>query len=169
VEGIFSCRSVALEAYATRSGIGSSKRQIKKEKWCMPVRVRVIVAIVGFLLVPSSFLAQSKIRVGQTIRESLSATDARMEEDGTLYDLYVLNGQRGQRITIELSSQSFDPYLTLLEDDGTEILSASAGDNRDGRRARLQTTLPYAGEYLIRVNGLHKKESGRYTLIVKSP
>jgi hypothetical protein len=132
----------------------------------MRLGIGLMVAVVGLLLAAGSFPAQSKIRVGQTIQESLSSSDERMEEDGSLYDLHTLKARKGQRIIIELSSQSFDPYLTLLESDGTEILSAD-GD-RAGRVARIQITLPYTGEYIIRVNGLDKNGAGRYTLTVKS-
>jgi hypothetical protein len=130
-----------------------------------------MTAIVGLLLMSSSQPAQSKIKVGQTVQGSLSASDEKMEEDGSLYDLYTMTARKGQRVVIELTSPSFDPYVTLLEDDGTEILSAD-GD-RGGSAARIQTTLRYTGEYLVRVNGLHTEQnkggSGRYTLTIKSP
>lgn len=124
-----------------------------------------LMRIVILVLIPQAFWAQSSIRVGEVRQGRLTETDKRLDADGSLYDWYVLEGRSGQRIKIELKSQNFDPYLVLLDRDGTELMSSCG--NKDGRSARIEMTLPYTGRYHIRVNSLHKDGVGRYTLNIK--
>jgi len=125
-----------------------------------------MVALIGILLlIWQGSWAQSSIQVGDARQGSLTETDKRLDSDDSLYDWYVLQGQCGQRIRIELKSLNFDPYLVLLDRDGTELMSSCG--NRDGQQARIEMTLPYAGRYHVRVNSLVKDGVGRYTLSVK--
>jgi hypothetical protein len=82
-----------------------------------------------------------------------------------LYDRYIFEGQGGQRIKIELTSTSFDPYLALMDRDGTELMSSSA--DPQSRTARIEVTLSYTGRYHIRVNSLRQDGAGQYTLKIK--
>jgi len=80
--------------------------------------------------------------------------------DGSYYDLYVFRGDRGQRIVIHLRSKEFQPYLTLMDEDGVAILSESG----EHGHARLHCTLSRSGRYFIRVNSVRREGKGRYHL-----
>ncbi|MBI3949889.1 MAG: PPC domain-containing protein [Acidobacteria bacterium] len=129
------------------------------------MRVLKFMLIMVLMLIPRSLWAQSSIQIGEMRQGSLTETDKRLDSDGSLYDLYVLQGQGGQRIKIELKSRSFEPYLVLLDRDGSELISGSG--TQDGQSARIEITLPYTGRYHIRVNSLKKNGLGRYALNIK--
>ena len=132
----------------------------------MRLQVTWLWLVVFFTLFPQSSWAQAWIQIGEVRQGSLTETDKRLESDGSLYDWYMFQGRSGQRVKIELKSQSFNPYLVLLDRDGTELISGCGGE--EGQQAHIEITLPYSGRYHIRVNSLHKQGVGRYTLSIKS-
>lgn len=86
--------------------------------------------------------------------------------DGSYFNSYVFEGRAGQEISVELSSREFDPYLILfsLEDDEFYLNDDdSAGD----LNARLTTTLPSNGTYVILANSYAGGEEGRYELSLR--
>jgi hypothetical protein len=103
--------------------------------------------------------AQTPIRIGQTVEGVLQEGDRKMA-DGSYYDLYVFRGDRGRRIVIHLRSKEFQPYLTLMDEDGVEILSESGEQGH----AHLRCTLSRSGRYFIRVNSVRREGKGRYHL-----
>ncbi len=121
---------------------------------------RAFVAL-GFILM--AFLiegqAQTPIRIGQTIEGALEEGDRKMA-DGSYYDLYVFRGNRGQRIAIHLRSKDFQPYLTLMDENGVEILS----DSGEHGHAHIRHTLAHSSRYFIRVNSVRRGGKGRYQL-----
>jgi serine protease Do len=82
--------------------------------------------------------------------------------DGTYYDLYLFRGESRQKIILDLTSPDFDPFLTLLDQDGMAIMSDYAGGGQ--HHARITLSLPYSGRYYIRVNSVHKDQRGKYAL-----
>jgi S1-C subfamily serine protease len=83
--------------------------------------------------------------------------------DGSYFNSYVFDGQSGQRVAIEMRSQEIDPYLILISlDDDNFYLDDddSAGD----LNARLVTTLPTNGRYVILANSYAEGEEGSYEL-----
>lgn len=123
------------------------------------------LTLLTVMMVPFTLLAQSTIQIGETRVGSLTPSDKRLPLDGSLYDRYVFEGQGGQRVKIELTSTSFEPYLALMDRDGTELISSCA--DPDTHTARIEITLSYTGRYHIRVNSLHKDGTGRYTLKIQ--
>lgn len=105
--------------------------------------------------------AQSAIQLGQTVEGELGPGDKKLH-DGTYYDLYLFRGQSRQKIILDLTSSDFDPFLTLLDQDGMAIVSDHAGGGQ--RHAHITLSLPYSGRYYIRVNSVHKDQRGKYTL-----
>ncbi|MEO1069491.1 MAG: PPC domain-containing protein, partial [Cyanobacteria bacterium J06638_6] len=83
--------------------------------------------------------------------------------DGSLYNPYRFEGQAGQTITIDMTSQDIDPYLILLAD-GREEFSIQDDDSGGGLNARISVQLPFSGPYLVLANALAEGESGRYQL-----
>lgn len=109
-------------------------------------------------------VGQIPIHVGQTVQGALEEGDRKMP-DGSYYDLYVFRGNRGQKIAIHLRSNEFHPYLTLLDENGVEILS----DSSEQGHARIHCTLSHTGRYFIRVNSVRKEGRGKYWLQLLQP
>lgn len=57
-----------------------------------------------------------------TIEGTLSEESPALPGDGTPYERYELAGKTGDKVTIELRSNDFDPYL-LVADDENEFLA----------------------------------------------
>ncbi|HYJ80613.1 MAG TPA: PPC domain-containing protein [Longimicrobiaceae bacterium] len=108
-----------------------------------------------------------ELRIGQTVSGSLADTDAILEEDDTYYDTWVLSGQAGQRLMVEMKSDSFDTYLSFGRMEGEEFNSSSSDDDGgEGTDSRVRVTLPETGEYVIRANSIGGGATGPYTLAV---
>lgn len=90
-----------------------------------------------------------QISIGQKIGGALDNTDCRLD-DGTYADFYAFNGNQGQAVTIQMDSSSIDSYLGLANQSGTFVLEDD--DSGGGLSARIQTTLPETGLYIILAN-----------------
>ncbi|WP_228038028.1 trypsin-like peptidase domain-containing protein [Nodosilinea sp. LEGE 06152] len=83
--------------------------------------------------------------------------------DGSFYNPYRFEGQAGQTITIDMSSQDVDSYLILLAPDRDDF-SIQDDDSGGSLNARISTQLPYTGSYLILANTVSQGEAGSYQL-----
>jgi hypothetical protein len=108
------------------------------------------------------------VRMGQSVSGTLAETDAVLEEEDVHYDLYTLTGRRGQRLVVEMRSDSFDTYLDLgrMRDGSWESLRTDDDGMGDGTHSRLRFTLPEDGEYMIRARSLGEGDTGPYTFQV---
>ncbi len=110
--------------------------------------------------------AQTPIAVGQTVRGSLAASDAKLGDD-SYYDAYTLNGRSGQTVTVTLRSEAFDTYLAVGRMSGSTFESLGTDDDgAGGTDSRVVLTLPANGAYVIRANSLSAGSTGDYTLEV---
>jgi hypothetical protein len=111
--------------------------------------------------------APRPIGVGQPVTGRLAETDAVLDEDDSYYDTYTLQGRPGQRLQIEMSSDSFDTYLNLGRMQGGEFVSKSTDDDGvgEGTNSRMRVTLDEGGEYVVRANSVGSGV-GPYTLVV---
>lgn len=82
--------------------------------------------------------------------------------DNSYFNLYTFEGQAGQQVTIEMTSDEIDAYLILLSPDGRDL--AQDDDGGGDTNARLTATLPASGEYTILANSYAPGEAGRYNL-----
>lgn len=99
---------------------------------------------------------------GQPISGRLGSGDNTLP-DNSYYKLYGFEGQAGQRVTIEMSSQQIDSTLFLLKPDGSQL--AQNDDISPGNfNARISVTLPESGVYGVIVNAFEPGESGSYTV-----
>lgn len=108
------------------------------------------------------------IRSGQYVDGLLTTSDPRLD-GGEPFHLYRYSGRRGERVLITLRSSEFDAYLVLGTAGGRHgVQSALARDDdgAGGNDSRIAFTLPYDGEYVIRVNPI-VGGSGRYRLTVE--
>ncbi|MEM9772416.1 MAG: trypsin-like peptidase domain-containing protein [Cyanobacteria bacterium P01_D01_bin.73] len=99
---------------------------------------------------------------GSTVRGGLQRSDRQLSFDNSYYDTYVFEGQAGQRISAELTSSEFDPYLILLDSNGRDLVQS--GPRNGGDTARLEGTLPSNGTYRIYVNSRRPGQTGAYAL-----
>lgn len=86
--------------------------------------------------------------------------------DNSLYDEYYFNGQYGQNVTITLTSQDFDAYLLLIDEQGNKIAENDDIDANNSNSS-IRIELPYTGEYRIIVNAYDQNGQGRYQMIVQ--
>ncbi len=108
------------------------------------------------------------IAYGQTVSGSLSATDCTDDLNGFSYyaDYYRFTGSAGDKVTLQLSSSSFDPWLVLYFPSGNYTNNDNGGG---GTSARIPATsgyytLPENGIYKIEVTSYASHSTGNYTL-----
>lgn len=108
---------------------------------------------------------QGTMTIGQTVQGRLTTSDYLRSADTTYAQWWVLQGQAGQQVTIDLESDDFDGFIFMfgpgLSDDGSQDDDSGGNCN-----ARLTVTLPQSGEYRILVNTRNQRETGSYTLSV---
>jgi len=108
---------------------------------------------------------QGTITIGQSVQGQLSSSDYLRSADTTYAQWWLLQGQAGQQVTIDLESDAFDAFVFLfgpgLADDGSQDDDGGGNCN-----ARLTVMLPQDGQYRILVNTRGKYETGSYTLSV---
>lgn len=128
---------------------------------------RLMAYSMAFLLV-NPIVWASPANAAETllqVRGALSAEDLVLE-DGSWYDRYVFSGNSGQRVTIVLESQDFDPYLILLNSEGKRISENDDISRRD-RNARLSIVLPTTGTYTVVANSYESGTTGGYALKIE--
>ena len=102
-----------------------------------------------------------QIRVGQTLPGELTAKDS-VYPDTTYYQFWQFSPRARQEVTIDLSSDEFDPVLILRGLD-TTVVNNNGGPRCD---ARVSLTFPETGPYTILVNTTSDppRQTGRFTL-----
>jgi hypothetical protein len=107
------------------------------------------------------------IGIGRSAVGTLDAHDV-LSADSTYVQRWLLSGQAGQTVTIELLSAEFDAYI-MLKGPGITGSRDYSDDDSGGRcNARLTVTFPQNGEYEIIVNTRGKLETGQFTLAVEA-
>lgn len=114
--------------------------------------------------------ASRAISAGVAITGTLGPSDC-LSVDGPFYThVYSFDGLTGQRISISLSSSSFDTYLVLLGPDGSVV--AQDDDGGGGLNARIPMAgtlrLEASGAYRIEVSSFQQLQTGNYTLLMES-
>ncbi len=113
--------------------------------------------------------AQTALRAGQTVTGSLQAGDPAME-DGALYDAYLITGQPGERVVIQMHSADFDTYLRWgRQENGEWTEMVINDDSGEGTDSRLVVTLNDEGGYELRAGAFGEDEAGAYTLALSTP
>lgn len=119
----------------------------------------LVISLLGLFAVPA--LAQESIALGDSVTGSLTAAQPSQT--------YTLDAEAGQAINVTLTSNEFDAYLSLLDEDDTVL--AQNDDSNGTNSAITGFVLPQAGSYTILVEsyGQHNNggaETGDYTLSV---
>ncbi|MEO1792622.1 MAG: trypsin-like peptidase domain-containing protein [Cyanobacteria bacterium J06629_19] len=97
----------------------------------------------------------------------LSARSPILEQDGSRYEEFVFNGEAGQRVTIVLASQEFDPYLVLFGPNG-EVLEQNDDLSGDTLNSAISITLPDTGQYRVLANSYDSSGFGRFSLDISA-
>ncbi|MGF1500034.1 MAG: trypsin-like peptidase domain-containing protein [Elainellaceae cyanobacterium] len=103
---------------------------------------------------------------GQPVEGILDASSNVLESDRSYFNAYRFEARAGQRISINMLSSEIDAYLILLSPDGQDV--GQDDDSGGGTNARLVTTAPVSGEYIILANSYAPGEVGTYNLQVEA-
>ena len=97
---------------------------------------------------------------------TLEAGDSTHPNDGSFYDEYTFRAKEGWRITLTMTSATFQPYLQLrMKDQGDDGLVEQPGQNGT---SVLNTTATQTTEYVIWANSNTAGETGPYTLLISA-
>ncbi|MEO0395057.1 MAG: trypsin-like peptidase domain-containing protein [Cyanobacteria bacterium P01_A01_bin.137] len=104
---------------------------------------------------------------GYLINQSgvLNAQDDRLT-DNSFYDEYSFSAQQGQDVTITLTSQDFDAYLLLIDNQGNKI-AENDDISQNNSNASIRISLPYTGDYRVIVNAYDQTGQGQYQMSVQ--
>ncbi len=102
---------------------------------------------------------------GQVVKSSLGKSDAVLP-NGAYYKLYVFEGKALQQVTIEMNSQSIDPSLILINNEG-KIIAKNDDISPSNFNSRIVTTLPKDGTYIVMTRSSEAGEAGAYSLRAK--
>ena len=105
------------------------------------------------------------IRVGQSIEGALTARDPETES-GHAYDAYAFRAREGDRFTIDLIADAFDPVVRVGEMRAGEFVELAMNDDtmETGLNSRLIFTAGTTGDYIIRATPLGAGDEGAYTV-----
>ena len=79
---------------------------------------------------------------------------------------YTLVGEKDREVTIEMSSNDFDPFLILQKPNGDK-LELNSDRSINNWNAQIKTTLPEDGRYTAIARTTYPGESGKYTIRAK--
>jgi len=129
------------------------------------MRGRTALLLLAGSLLGAPLRAQERtIAAGQSATGELTSADPTGRTRHAPYQVWTLEGRRGQRIVIDLMASEFDPVLIVRDDAGYTV--GTDDDGGEGNNARLRTVLPRDGQYRIIVTGFNELSRGRYTMAV---
>ncbi len=103
--------------------------------------------------------------ISKPITDTLSAQDIPLGQGGFARD-YVVSLTAGNQVVIELKSDRFDTFVSLLAADGTTV--DENDDGPDGTtNSWLDVRIPKSGTYTVRVRASGDKAVGPFTLFVR--
>lgn len=109
-----------------------------------------------YRVVARTVSAAGQIRIGETVMGRL--------DDGSAADhRYALSGEPGDRVVIDLKSDDFDAYLTLIGSDGSELTDDDGGD---GYNSRLRYHFDQAETVILVAGSWGSDDTGDYELVV---
>ena len=109
---------------------------------------------------PPPAAAQS-IAIGDTVEGELTEGDGKSESD-TPADAWRFDGREGQRVRIDMTSDDFDTWLELFDDNRVSLDEDDDG-GPEGTNSRIILTLPRTGAYVIEARAF-AEATGAYSL-----
>lgn len=130
------------------------------QRYTRLLAVTTLVLAVLSMALPALAQAGTPIAIGDTVEGSLT--------DSQPQSRYTFSGESGQFVSITLTSDDFDAYLTLEDADGMFI--ASDDDSAGSLNSRIgPLALPANGDYVIVASSLSSSGTGDYTLTLDAP
>ncbi len=110
---------------------------------------------------PPAAASSGNVANNQAVNGSLTGSDPTMTE-GQHYDVYTFTGRRGQNVSIDLTSSTFDTFLMLIfpSGEGVEDDDGIAGSTN----SRISGALPEDGEYTVVATSYSAGATGAYSL-----
>jgi hypothetical protein len=121
-------------------------------------------ALLAAFAAPLAGQAPRTIAVGRPVTDSLTSRDLVRRSGRAPYQVWSLEGRRGDRLTVDLTSSDFDAYLIVRDPDGFTL--GSDDDSGDELNARLHLILARDGTYRVIATAVGDSARGRYTLTV---
>src|SRR4051812_2328854 len=132
----------------------------------------IIVAAAAFMATASAYgqgeSAPQHIAVGQTVSGELSSNDAQ-RRSGKFEDVYLIDGHRGQRVQLDLSSDAFDSYLVVTGPGGFNLANDDREGGADTLNSRIVLQFPSDGVYRVSAPSYRSGETGAYRLQASAP
>jgi len=120
-------------------------------------------ATTALALAAGAAYAQQTLRPGASVAGELNKADEQLNS-GEFVDTYEVEGREGDRVSLSLRSDAFDPYLMVR---GPGDFSEENDDAAEGdKNASLDLVLPTSGAYRVMATSYESGETGRYTLAV---
>ncbi|MDI6623604.1 MAG: PPC domain-containing protein [Brevundimonas sp.] len=107
--------------------------------------------------------AAQPIAIGATVEGELTEGDGKSESD-TPADAWRFEGQEGQRVRIDMTSDDFDTYLELFDENRVSLDEDDDG-GPEGTNSRMTVTLPRTGSYIIEARAF-SDGTGDYSLSI---
>lgn len=99
---------------------------------------------------------------GQLISDRLGPGDNVLPVDNSFFKAYRFEGRAGQQVRIDMVSREIDPFLILVAPNGRTLAQDyNSGGNGN---ARIVTSLPISGTYLLIANSYQAGEVGSFGL-----
>lgn len=125
-------------------------------------RLWLVIAVL-FLAAPVWSQTIRTITPGQTTSGVLGKADDRLD-DGSYYHIYRLPGRRGDQFTVSLTSDRFDTYLIVIDDDNFEEHN---DDRTEGdTNSEVSFTADRVRDYYVLVTTYQPGDAGEYSLRV---
>ena len=135
------------------------------------IRVALLLGLGAFAGAPSAVAQNApgaaSLGPGQTVAGDLSTSDAQ-RRSGKYEDVFVIEGRRGQRVQIDLSSEAFDSYLVMTGPEGFNLANDDA-EGSDALHSRIVVQFPADGAYRVHATTFRAGETGAYRLQTSTP
>lgn len=106
-------------------------------------------------------VAAEPITLGVTVEGALTESDGKGESQ-LRADAWRFEGREGQRVRIDMTSDDFDTYLELFDENRVSLATDDDG-GPEGTNSRLTFTLPRTGSYVVEARAF-SEEMGAYSL-----
>lgn len=108
--------------------------------------------------------AAEAIAIGAAVEGELTEADGKSEGD-TPADAWRFEGREGQRVRIDMTSDDFDTYLELFDENRASLAEDDDG-GPEGTDSRISFTLPATGSYIIEARAF-SEATGAYRLAIE--
>lgn len=133
-----------------------------------PTHRSLSIAAVAAALVAGPALAQTPIRMGQTVSGALTTSDQRISDtDSSYYKPYTFHARAGDAVKITMRSSAFDAFLSVGRvENGSWRTRRFDDDGAGGTDAQINWVVPQEGDWTIRANSV-SQSTGAFTLALE--